>query len=75
MRDRPVTFSPTATGTRTGILTVQFGAGALPVTTLTGNGVDFSIDVNPGSGSVIAGYAVTPLLRPHPSQVSMPPSF
>ncbi len=53
-----VTFSPTTTGTRTGTVTVSYSGGTL-LTTLTGNGVDFSIAVDPGSGSVIAGYGVT----------------
>jgi hypothetical protein len=52
-----ITFKPTTTGTRTGTLTVSSGDPAafnLPVQ-LTGNGVDFTIALNPTSGSVISG--------------------
>jgi hypothetical protein len=60
-----VIFRPTVTGTRTGTLTIQYGAGTLP-TAITGNGVDFSIVVNPSSGSVIAGYSATPIVTTAP---------
>jgi hypothetical protein len=53
-----VTFSPTATGTRPGSLSVNSGVVSLPVS-LTGNGVDFTIAVNPASANVIAGYSVS----------------
>jgi len=52
-----ITFTPTATGPRTGTLAVVpsiapfTGTGA----TLSGNGVDFTISVAPTSGSIIAG--------------------
>ena len=59
-----VTFSPTATGARPGTLTVSTNPQAyvgLPAT-LTGNGVDFTVATNPGSGSVIAGNGVNTTL-------------
>ena len=52
-----IAFKPAATGARAGTLTVSAGDPAafnLPVQ-LTGNGVDFSIALNPTSGSAIAG--------------------
>jgi len=52
-----VTFTPTTTGPSTGSLTVNAATPAnfnLPMA-LTGNGVDFSIVSNPGSGSVVGG--------------------
>ncbi len=52
-----VQFNPTATGTRTGSLTVTSGYSV--TITLTGNGIDFSIVVDPTSGTVIAGYSTT----------------
>jgi hypothetical protein len=53
-----VSFAPTATGLRTG--TVMVGpAGYNLITALTGNGVDFSVSMDPASGDVIAGYGVT----------------
>jgi hypothetical protein len=55
-----VVFKPTATGSRTGTLTVASGDPAylgFPVQ-LTGNGVDFTFTLNPTSGSVIAGLSV-----------------
>lgn len=57
-----VVFTPTATGTRTGTITVDTNDTKYPVilVALTGNGVDFSIAVSPTSGSTIAGYNVTP---------------
>lgn len=52
-----ITFKPTTTGTRTGTLTV---ANAAPSTVqLTGTGVDFTLTLNPTSGSVIAGRSTT----------------
>ncbi len=52
-----ITFTPTATGPRTGTLAVIPSATPFTGTgaTLSGNGVDFSIAVAPTSGSVIAG--------------------
>lgn len=55
-----VVFKPTTTGSRTGTLTVASGDATsfgFPVQ-LTGNGVDFTLVVNPSSGSVIAGNSV-----------------
>lgn len=49
-----IAFTPTATGARTGTFTASGTAVAL-----TGNGVDFTVAVNPGSGGVIAGNSVT----------------
>ena len=53
-----VIFTPTATGPRSGTLTVNSAdpAYAGVATVLSGNGVDFSITVSPTSGDVIAGY-------------------
>lgn len=55
-----VIFKPTTTGSRTGTLTVASGDPAylgFPVQ-LTGNGVDFTLTLNPTSGSVVAGLSV-----------------
>lgn len=60
-----VIFTPTATGARTGTLTVTYGAGTLPVT-LSGNGVDFSLALNPSSGGIIAGYSISSVLTATP---------
>jgi hypothetical protein len=56
-----VTFTPTTTGARTGMLTVNTNDTKVPVIAvpLTGNGVDFSIALNPTSGSVVAGYSLS----------------
>jgi hypothetical protein len=54
-----VVFTPTTTGVRTGTLTITSGVSVITVA-LTGNGVDFTIAINPTSGSVIAGDAVIP---------------
>ena len=63
-----VTFRPTALGVRTGALAIATGDPGTPVLTvpLTGNGVDFTITVAPGSGAVIAGRALsfTAMLTP-----------
>ena len=52
-----VTFTPTTTGPRNGTLAVVSPNPAYPATptVLSGNGIDFSIGVSPGSGKVIAG--------------------
>jgi hypothetical protein len=55
-----VVFTPTATGTRTGTLTLLSGSSAVVTVALTGNGVDFTITIAPTSGSVIAGLNSTP---------------
>lgn len=52
-----VTFSPTTTGAQPGTLSLANGS-STPVA-LSGNGVDFSITLNPGSGSVVAGFALS----------------
>ena len=56
-----VTFKPTATGPRTGTLTVNSSSPAYSglSTALSGNGVDFSLGDTPGSGSVVAGLNMT----------------
>jgi hypothetical protein len=56
-----VGFTPTATGTRSGTLTVNTNDTKYPIITviLTGNGVDFSINVAPTSGHLVAGYGTT----------------
>ena len=55
-----IIFRPSTTGTRTGILSTASGD---PVifglqTQLTGNGVDFTIALNPTSGNLIAGRTI-----------------
>lgn len=52
-----VIFKPTTTGPLTGTLSVT-GSGATP-TTLSGNGVDFTIAPTPTSGSVVAGLGTS----------------
>ena len=54
-----VTFQPTAAGPRPGTLTVNSSDPAYTGTNtaLTGNGLDFSVAMNPSSGTVIAGYS------------------
>ena len=47
-------FAPTATGPATGTLTVNSPGSSL-IATLMGNGVDFSLALNPTSGQAIAG--------------------
>lgn len=62
-----VTFQPTATGPQNGTFAVSAtnspGPGSLIYTglsaTLSGNGVDFTISLNPGGGSVVAGDGTT----------------
>jgi endonuclease/exonuclease/phosphatase family metal-dependent hydrolase len=57
-----IVFTPTATGTRAGTLTINTNDTKYPIinVALTGNGVDFAIVIAPTSGSVIAGFGVTP---------------
>ena len=52
-----VTFKPTALGARPGTLTIGTSDPGTPIVTvpLLGSGVDFSIAIAPGSGTVIAG--------------------
>lgn len=59
-----VSFTPTAVGSRPGLITVTTNDTKYPIITvaLAGNGVDFAITVNPTSGSTIAGYSETPNL-------------
>lgn len=47
-------FTPTTTGSRPGTLTVNGNFVAL-----VGTGVDFSVAINPGSGTVLAGIGLT----------------
>jgi hypothetical protein len=56
-----VVFKPTATGARNGTLTVNSTTPAYSglSTSLTGNGVDFSLGLAPTSGSVVAGLNVS----------------
>ncbi len=56
-----LTFRPTAPGARPGtlILSAANSAYGSATTTLTGNGVDFSLVVSPTSGTVIAGYGTS----------------
>jgi beta-propeller repeat-containing protein/ASPM-SPD-2-Hydin domain-containing protein/HYDIN/CFA65/VesB family protein len=55
-----VTFSPTASGTRTGTLTVNDSAVGSPQTAnLTGSGLDFSLSSSPNSVSVKAGASAS----------------
>lgn len=53
-----VTFKPTVYGSRPGTLTVNSTDPAYPQTasTLSGNGLDFSVATMPTSGTTIAGY-------------------
>ncbi len=56
-----VTFKPTTYGPRTGLLSVNSTDPAYPQmpSTLTGNGLDFSVAMLPTSGTTIAGYGST----------------
>lgn len=56
-----LTFKPTASGPRTGTMTLSSSAAAYAnlSVALTGNGLDFSIAISPSSGTVIAGYSIT----------------
>jgi|GEM_PF-1522740 len=56
-----VTFQPTTTGARPGTLAANSTNPAYAgiAATMTGNGVDFTIAVNPTSGSTISGYNST----------------
>ena len=56
-----VTFTPTTTGPRTGMLTPTSSVAAYSTasTALSGNGIDFTLAVAPASGNVIAGYTVS----------------
>lgn len=57
-----VVFAPTATGARTGTLTINTNDTKYPILTvaLAGNGVDFSLVFSPTSGQTVAGYQITP---------------
>ncbi len=63
-----VTFTPSATGPRSGMLSFALAnvAGALASTNLTGTGIDFTQTVGPTSAQVIAGLstATTALTSP-----------
>ncbi|HEY5328724.1 MAG TPA: choice-of-anchor D domain-containing protein [Acidobacteriaceae bacterium] len=56
-----VTFQPTTTGSRPGTLAAASSNPAYAglAATMTGNGIDFTIGLNPVSGSTIAGYNST----------------
>jgi hypothetical protein len=56
-----ITFQPKTTGSQPGSLTVNSGSLVYNglTATMTGNGVDFTIVLNPTSGKVIAGDAVS----------------
>ena len=56
-----VTFKPTATGSRPGTLSLASVSAAYPTTptTLSGNGVDFTLGLSPTSGTTVAGYGST----------------
>ncbi len=63
-----VKFTPTATGTRTGTLTVSDnGAGSPQTAALTGSGSDFSLVASPTSATVKAGSVATYNLTVSPS--------
>lgn len=62
-----VTFSPKASGTRNGTLTVSDNAAGTPqAVTLTGNGSDFSLTGSPSSDTVKAGANATYTLTVSP---------
>ncbi len=55
-----VTFTPTATGSRTGLLTITDNAASSPqVVNLGGGGADFLFSSSPTTASVIAGHSVS----------------
>ena len=55
-----VTFAPTASGTRTGTLTISDNATGSPqIVSLTGSGSDFSLASSPSNDTVKAGSAAT----------------
>jgi hypothetical protein len=55
-----VTFTPTATGSRTGLLTITDNAAGSPqVVNLGGGGADFLVSSSPTTASVIAGHSVS----------------
>ncbi len=55
-----VNFTPTATGSRTGALTIADNAAGSPQSVaLTGTGSDFSLTSSPGTATVVAGAAAT----------------
>lgn len=63
-----ITFKPSATGARSGTISVTPAAAiytgvSLPV---AGTGVDFALALNPASGSVIAGFGTTTTLTVSP---------
>jgi Abnormal spindle-like microcephaly-assoc'd, ASPM-SPD-2-Hydin len=62
-----VTFRPSVTGPRNGTLTVASNSVAYALTTtLTGNGVDFTLGLNPTSGSTVSGDPVSPQMAVSP---------
>jgi hypothetical protein len=63
-----VTFKPTATGARTGTLGLNSTSAAYSTVAsqLTGNGVDFSVVIDPTAGSLVSGYTATPKMTATP---------
>jgi hypothetical protein len=62
-----ITFTPTASGARTGTLTMTDNAAGTPQTVnLTGSGLDFSLTSSPASDSVPPGSAATYTLTVSP---------
>jgi hypothetical protein len=63
-----VTFTPTAAGSRTGLLTITDNAAGSPqVINLGGGGADFLVSVSPTSTSVFAGSAASYTITVTPS--------
>jgi hypothetical protein len=63
-----VTFTPTAAGSRTGLLTITDNAAGSPqVVNLGGGGADFLVSVSPTSTSVFAGGAASYTITVTPS--------
>ncbi|MGA2074821.1 MAG: choice-of-anchor D domain-containing protein [Terriglobia bacterium] len=63
-----VTFTPTAAGSRTGLLTITDNAAGSPqVVNLGGGGADFIVSVAPASTSVVAGGAASYTITVTPS--------
>ncbi len=63
-----VTFTPTAAGSRTGLITISDNAAGSPqIVSLGGSGADFAVSVNPSSATVIAGHSVAYTITVRPS--------
>jgi Abnormal spindle-like microcephaly-assoc'd, ASPM-SPD-2-Hydin len=63
-----VAFKPTVTGARTGTLNANSSNAAYAGVSvqMTGNGVDFTLAINPGSGSLVAGNTISPKMTATP---------